>query len=505
MEFCAFFRRPVWCFWLIVVFLGLFVTQGSFASETLNLTILHMNDPHAHYVPKKEKESAMGGFGKALTVMNQVRAANAEQGKETLTFMAGDLLTGTPFSAVFKGSLGVELMNVMGFTAMAVGNHEFDYGQENLMKNLLPKMGFPLLSANIRTSKGDRVFEASITKKFPKSDTRVIIFGLTTKDTPVTTHPRNVEGLIFEDPIKAAKEIVKDTADSDLVIALTHIGVDQDVKLAEAVPEIDVIVGGHTHTNLPQPLKVGNTLIVQADAYSEYVGKLDLEVSGGNVVKYHGELMALGPDIKEDPQITAIIEEHQKVFGPEMRRPIGKAEIFLDGSKRSVRSDRTTNLGSILSYLMAEYAKTDVALINGGSIRESINEGPITLMDIYTVLPFSNIVVKMTLSGEELRSVLQRSVELEPGSGGKLQIHGIDYSVGNGAVKIASVGGKPFKPSSEYSVAISDFLAAGGDGYAVFKENGRNRFNYEKQVSELFIDFVQTGQPITAAGIEKLK
>jgi 5'-nucleotidase len=505
MEFRAFFRRPVLRLWLIVLFLGLFVTQGSFASETLNLTILHMNDPHGHYLPKKEKEGATGGFGKALTVMNQVRAANAEQGKETLTFMAGDLLTGTPFSAVFKGSLGVELMNVMGFTAMAVGNHEFDYGQENLMKNLLPKMEFPLLSANIKTLKGEQIFKPSIVKKFPEGNARIIIFGLTTKDTPVTTHPRNVEGLIFEDPIQIAKEIVKDTADSDLVIALTHIGVDQDVKLAEAVPEIDVIVGGHTHTNLPQPLKIGNTLIVQADAYSEYVGKLDLEVSGGNIVKYHGELLALGPDIKEDPQVTAIIDERQKVFGPEMQRPIGKTEIFLDGSMRSVRSDQTTNLGSILSYLMAEYAKTDAAVINGGSIRESINEGPITLTDIYTVLPFSNIVVKMNLSGEELRSVLQKSVELKPGSGGKLQVHGIDYSVDNGTVKISSVGGKQFQPGSEYSIAISDFLAAGGDGYALFKENGRNRFNYEKQVSELFIDFVQKGQPITAAQIEKLK
>ncbi len=247
---------------VILLLLCSFVGSLAFAAESLKLSILHMNDPHGHYAAQEDKLGPISGFGKAQTILKEVSARNSAEGRETLILMAGDLLSGTPFSMVFKGKMGVDLMNKMGFHAMVVGNHEFDYGQDNLFKALKPLMQFPLLSANTRTSTGANVFESLIEKKYPSSGTRVIIFGLTTQETPITTHPNNIKGLVFEDPTSTAIELLKDAKDEDLVIALTHIGIHDDKMLAEACPKIDVIIGGHTHTKIDPPIKVVNTIIL---------------------------------------------------------------------------------------------------------------------------------------------------------------------------------------------------------------------------------------------------
>lgn len=489
---------------LFSLLLCLWVGSSAFSAETLKLSILHMNDPHGHYAAEDGKDGPIGGFAKAQTVIKEQSARSSAEGRETLILMAGDLLTGTPFSMVFKGKLGVALMNKMGFDVMTVGNHEFDYGQDNLLKTLKPAMQFPLLSANTKTSEGARVFDALVEKKYPNAQTKVIIFGLTTAETPITTHPKNIKGLAFDDPISTAKELLKDAKDEDLVIALTHIGIDEDKKLAEAVPKIDVIIGGHSHTKIPQPLKVRDTIICQADAYAKYMGKLNLEAVDGKVVKHDGELIHLGPDVKEDPEITAVIEEHKVAMGPEMERVIGKTEVFLDGGRQAIRSGKDTNLGRIITHIMAEYAKADAGVINGGGIRASIKEGDISMSDVYTTLPFSNIVTKVDLAGTDLQAVLQRSQDLEPGSGGKLQTFGVTYAEQDGKVRIESVSGKKFDPTSVYSVATNDFLAAGGDGYSVIKDRGKNCYGYAEQVSDLLIDFIKHHQVITADLIERL-
>lgn len=489
---------------LIAVLLCLWVGSAAFSAETLKLSILHMNDPHAHYAPEDGKDVPVGGFAKAQTVLKEQSARNRAEGRETLMLMAGDLLTGTPFSMVFKGKMGVDLMNKIGFDVMTVGNHEFDYGQDNLLNTLKPLMQFPLLSANTKTSQGAGVFDASVEKKYPNAQTKVIILGLTTAETPITTHPKNIKGLVFNDPIATAKELLKDAKDEDLVIALTHIGIDDDKKLAEAVPKIDVIIGGHSHTKIPVPLKIRDTIICQADAYAKYVGKLNLEAVDGKVVKHDGELINLGPEVKEDPEIAAAVAKYKTEMGPEMEKVIGKTDVFLDGGRQAIRSGKDTNLGRIITSIMADYARTDVGIINGGGIRASIKEGDITMSDVYTALPFSNIVTKVDLTGADLQAALQRSQDLEPGSGGKLQTFGIKYKEENGKVKIESARGKPFNAASVYSVATNDFLAAGGDGYAVFKDRGKNCYGYAEQVSDLLIDFIKHHDVITADLIEHL-
>ncbi len=474
----------------------------------LKLTILHMNDPHAHYVPYSKEGSSglIGGFGKARTVISEVQAQNRELGRHTLIFLAGDLLMGTPFSTAFKGQLGVTLMNEMQFDAMVIGNHDFDYGTDNLMTNVKSNAKFPLISANIKTRSGDYIFQRTLIKNISNPKSRIVVLGLTTPDTPVTTFPDNVKDLVFEDSVRTAQEVLLGADERDLVIALTHLGVQEDKRLAQACPRIDIIIGGHSHTPLFKPVKVNNTVICQAGAYAQYIGKLDVEVQDGRVVKYSGELISLGPEINEDPQIASIIDQFKSTMDSSLNSVIGDTQVLLEGGLRSaVRSGRGTNLGRLIAYNMAVSARSEVTLINGGAIRASLQKGNITLGEVYTVLPFPDTVVKMDLSGADIAEVLQRSAGLPDGSGGKLQSFGIEYGFEDGKVKITRIGERGFEPEKAYSVATNNFLAAGGDGYIVFKEKGRNIYDSSILVSDLLVNYIKEKKDITQSVLDSIE
>lgn len=488
------------------VFLILILCAPVWAGEQLRVSIIHMNDAHAHYIPYTEKgyEAPIGGFGKAQTVIRELEARGRSEGRESLILFAGDLLMGTPFSTAFKGKLGVALMNEMKFQAMTVGNHEFDYGQDNLM-GLKALMAFPLLSANIRTEKGEYLFQRFMEMKLTGSKTRVVIFGLTTTFTPTATLPDNVKGLVFDDEIETAKKLLGQFGEEDLIIALTHVGVDEDRRLAAACPKIDVIVGGHSHTALHEPLKVGNTLICQAGAYAKFVGRLALDVSDGKVVNHAGELVLLVPDIKEDEKIASTIAEYKTKMDAALNTVVGKTEVFLEGTRSAVRSDVTTNLGRLITYNMAVSAGADAGMINGGAIRSEIGIGDITLSAVQTVLPFSDTLVKVDLKGEDILRILQRSASLEPGHGGKLQTYGIDWEIEDGMVKVEKIKGQAFDAGKTYSLAISNFLATGGDGYKIFQESGRDLCDLPTLISDTLTNYIRDKRVLNKELLDGIK
>lgn len=490
---------------LIVCCTLCFADQGS-SRGLLKLTILYMNDPHGHYVPYSKLGSSdlIGGFGRASTVMSQVEEQNRQHGRQTLKLLAGDLLMGTPFSTAFRGELGVKLMNTMQFDAMVVGNHDFDYGQDNLMSNVKANANFALISANIKTKTGERIFGSALEKDIADPKSRITILGLTTPDTPVITFPNNVKDLIFEDPIVAAKEFLRDIDGKELVIALTHLGLEHDKLLARACPRIDIIIGGHSHSALFKPEKVSDTIICQAGAYAEYVGKLDVDVQDGRVVKYSGELIPLGPEVKEDQKITSIIGQYSKKMDSGLSDVIGKTEVVLEGGRSKVTSDSGTNLGRLVAYTMAVNSHADAAIVNGGSIRSSMKKGEIVLGDVYTALPFMNSLVKVDLTGADVAELLERSAALPDGSGGKLQTFGIEYGHDDSKRTIKKIGGRDFDLRQIYSVATSNFLAAGGDGYMIFKEKGRNIDDSSLLVSDLVVNYIKEKKEITQSLLDNL-
>ncbi len=504
------FRRSVFFSVFLATYIFLFIAcipqAFSWAGEPAKLTILYINDPHAHYLPYQETgiSGLTGGFAKVATVIEQERTRARSEGRFTLTLMGGDLLLGTPFSTTFKGELGAILMNHLKFTAMVVGNHEFEYGLNNLLSNLRARLDFPLLSANVQTKRGDYIFDRTLQGKIPNYKTGFTIIGLTTQQTAKITLPENVQGLVFKDPINTAKECIQGVPSNDLVIALTHLGVDEDRKLAEACPRIGVIIGGHSHTALFKPLKVHNTIICQAGCYSRYVGELNVDVERGKVVNYDGKLVSLEPDVKEDPGVSATICKFKERLDPRLNAVIGRTEVALGSSHRS-RSGQATALGPLIAYAMATNQEAQVGLVNAGTIRDSLPTGDVTLADLYTALPFTDTVVRMDLTGKDIRNALQRSLQLPDGSGGKLQTFGLVKCVNSAhEVIISKIGDRDFAPDAIYTVAMSNFLATGGDGYSVFKENGRNIQTSGVRITELITNLFKEKKVITKSLLKKL-
>jgi 5'-nucleotidase/UDP-sugar diphosphatase len=489
----------------LLVLLILFLQALPLHAELLKLTILHINDPHAHYLPYTEKgvTGDIGGFAKMETVIKGIQAENRAQGRETMLLMGGDLLTGTPFSIVFKGKMGAELLNAMGFDAMVVGNHEFDYRLENLLE-LKGLLKFPLLSANIRNHEGVEMFEPFVEKRFAGLTTKVLVFGLTTPETPFRTHPNNVQGLIFDETGPVTAKILQGASNKDLVIALTHLGVTEDEKLAREFPRINVIIGGHSHTALVSPEAIGKTVIAQAGCNAKYLGRVDVDFDDGKIINYSGNLILLDDKVKEDPAIDEVIRPYKEKLAGTMNEAIGNSEEDFEGGRDKPASCPGADLGKIVALLMAKAGKAEAAFVNVGSIRSGIQKGVVTLGTIYTVLPFPGTVVTEDLQGADIEAALQRNVDLTPANGGRLQTFGVAYKVVDGRVKVSRIGDREFDPAKTYSIAMNDFLAAGGDGYTVFKEKGTKNYDTGEVPADLLADFVRENKNLTRRLVESL-
>jgi 5'-nucleotidase/UDP-sugar diphosphatase len=464
--------------------------------EELNrLTILYINDYHGHINPFKahsDDKGKIGGLARIATIVSDVKEENAEEGIPTLFLCAGDVLQGTPMSTVFKGEPDIICLNKMGLNAMVLGNHEFDYGQENLNK-LRDLADFTIMGANVISEKAQiPIVTAFFTRNI--RGCKINFLGLVTDDTPTTTHPKNVETLIFVDPIKTAKELLREIDTRNLTIAITHLGYEVDKKLAKESEGIDIIIGGHSHTKIEEPQKISNTIICQAYEYGEYVGRLDIEIEDGKISGYRGELIPVMDEIEEDSTIKEIIEDYNKKLSNSLKQVIGTATTYLEGDREKVRNEET-NLGDLIADVARSTVNTDIALINSGSIRASIDSGDITVEEILTVLPFGGNLVTMKLKGSDILEILVRNAGLEPGSGGFLQVSGIRFEINKNAIASLGIGGEPIILDKYYSVATNDFLAAGGDGYETFK-NGKNYLNTGLVFSDILIDYIKSQKEI---------
>jgi 2',3'-cyclic-nucleotide 2'-phosphodiesterase (5'-nucleotidase family) len=310
---------------------------------------------------------------------------------------------------------------------------------------------------------------------------RVAVLGLTTDALPYLVAPSGIAGVVVEGVLETARAwvpILRGREGADLVIALTHQGIDEDRTLARRVPGIDVIVGGHSHTPLFRPVRVkppgggpGGTVIVQAGRYGEYLGRLDLEIEVRaaepdgrrecEVRKHRGSLLRLVQGDPEDPEMAAFLAPWADSLEAELARPVIVLPEALPA--RETRS-RETAIGNLVADALRWAGEADAAVVNGGGIRGSLPEGTVTLGDVYRMIPFENTVVVFTLTGSELRAVLDRSAR-NVGGGGFLQVSGIRFTARGGEARDITVRGAPLADSSRYSVATLSFLAGGGDGY----------------------------------------
>jgi 5'-nucleotidase len=460
----------------LLLILLLILNSFSFAfaaeEETTKITIVHTNDTHA----RLEGSSSQLGFAKIATLINEAKAANPN----TLVLDAGDVLHGMPIVNVSYGENAVKVLNAAGYDYITLGNHDFNYGKDRLFE-LKDMAKFGMLSANIVNEKGEYVFTPYVIKEF--GGVKVGIFGLTTPDAAFLTNPKNVTGLTFEDPIAVSKKMVDLLDDeTDVIIALAHIGLDESSavtskELAESVNGIDVIIDGHSHTLLETGKVVNNTLIAQTKNYGENLGYVDIEVKGGQVVSKTARLLkaADAAATAADPVLTKAIDEIKALNQPILSQVVAKTEIYLDGVRENVRT-KETNLGNLAADAARTATGAEVAFVNGGGIREDIQPGDITRGKVAAIFPFGNTIQVKKITGEDLLSMLELSVGKYPASQGAfLQVSGLTFefdpakAAGSRVVE-AKVGDKPIDKAAEYSVAVNDFMAAGGDGYTMLSK-----------------------------------
>jgi 5'-nucleotidase / UDP-sugar diphosphatase len=488
-------KLSVWVFGLLL--LAAPVCSGELS--TVQLTILHINDLHGHLLPYNDKNigetRAVGGAACMARLIAEERSRNPDG---TLLLAAGDMFHGTPISNEFRGQSVIAVMNYLRFDAMAIGNHEFDWGL-NILEQLAAAAAFPFLSANLqeRQGRGLPLLKPYVT--LTRKDLKIAVIGVTTPDTAFITKPDYVSGLTFQRPSQVLPPLIREVRanGADLVVLLSHLGLDADRETAENVSGIDVIVGGHSHTAVTHSLRVKETIIVQAGAYGAYLGVLELKVdpSTHKIVDYTGEnelkTVFADPGDPVDEKVAGIVGRFDDQIRTEFARVVGEATVDL---MRSYNDE--SNVGDLICDALRETSGVDIAFQNGGGIRADIPKGKITLEQVYTLLPFDNVLVVMDLTGNQIRQILEQNADSEHAI---LQISGmavqydITRAVGSRITEV-NVADKTLEPGKSYRVATNDFLAAGGDQYSTFKD-GKNPV-YGSSLRDVFAAYLTRHSPV---------
>ncbi len=493
-------------FFIFNVLASIFWLQSACTAQPVDLRILYLNDFHgfAEAYQDAENHEKLGGIAILAAEANRLR-----QERPSLFLSAGDMIQGNPWTNLFDGKSTIEIMNRMEFSAMVTGNHEFDYGQDVLQKRI-QEARFPVLAANVQGVTGIRPY---VIKEI--AGLQVAIIGLITQETPVTTHPRNVKGLKFLPAIETAQRTVSELrSQSDLMVVLSHLGLPADVQLAKTVTGIDLIVGGHSHTRVEKPMKIANTLIVQAWEHGKVLGILDLTVQDKKIIQYAGRLSVIQPDKNNaDPLILEIVNRYQKQTDAILGEVMGKALVDLQGKKSRFQE---THLGNLIADILREETKTDLAIMNGGGIRSDILKGDIRMKDILSVLPFTNHPVVLKVSGQEIKNIFEYGVSDPDQTGGRFpQVSGVtvSYNPANPAgqkVTDIKIGNCPLRMDAYYTLTTNDFLAAGGDGYNVFRtimeseEDGSPQsrrvilFDSGRDIRDVVRDYIKAKKMISA-------
>ncbi|KIL43033.1 bifunctional metallophosphatase/5'-nucleotidase [Jeotgalibacillus campisalis] len=460
--------------------------------ETFEMTpIIHTNDFHGRILHNEEQGEM--GLAKVAEIVDNVRNDH----HDAFLFDMGDTLHGTAVVNNFEGQPAIEAMNEMGFDAMVPGNHDFNYGNEQLLE-AAEEMNFPLISGNILKN-GDPYLEDHIVLE--RDGKKYGVVGMTATDTAVKTSPKNLEGIVFEDEVTRTQEIVDAIEDEvDHIILLSHSGLETDERIADQVEGVDLILGGHSHDTLETPVKYNEAYVSQAFEYGKALGQTNLVFHDDKLIGVNGFLYRDDSSIEGKSEINTIIQPYKDEVDALLNVVIGSTDVKLEGDRRLVRTQET-NLGNLIADSMRSTLGSDIAFTNGGGIRASIEAGEVTRGDVEEVLPFVNTLVQMKIDGAAIKAALEHSVRLAPGeNGGFLHISGMSFTydpsqAAGSRVKEVLIGGEPLDESNEYTVATNDFTAIGGDGYTMFGEEFIE-YNSGELLSAILIEAIASGQEI---------
>lgn len=434
-----------------------------------SITIIHTNDVHARVLEDKTGI----GYAKVAAIAADY---STKTGADPILVDAGDAFHGQTIATLEHGESIVNIMNKAGYDVMAPGNHDFNYGAERLLE-LAAKASFKIISSNVRNKDGSNFLQTYTI--IERSGLKIAFFGLSTPQTIYMTNPKNVEGLLFGDPVKDARTMVSYLQDkADVIVCVAHLGLDKSSEItssmvAKEVQGIDLIIDGHSHTMLSEPLKVNDTLIVQTGDYLKNVGIVKLELTAEN--KLAGITASLltkeqSAEITADEGVAAAINSYTEAQKEILSQVIAKTDIDLDGERANVRTG-PTNLACLITTAMIKATGADIAITNGGGIRASIGAGDITRGDVISVLPFGNYIVTKRMKGSDILAALEHGLSKYPEPNGAFpQVANLEFTFdetkpAGARVLTVFAKGRKLDMNKEYIVATNDFMAAGGDGY----------------------------------------
>ncbi len=377
----------------------------------MEITILQVNDVHGYLAPHPEifwhgdrpviREA--GGYARLAALVGGIRA---EKPGRVLFCDNGDSLHGTYPAVVTKGQALVPILNALGLDAMTA-HWEFAYGPEAVYQRAA-ELNYPLLAANIYAKDGsERPFPAWLVREV--GGVRVGILGLACNIVDKTMPPAFSAGLRFTLGQDEAAELVprlRSEENVDLVVLLSHLGFPQDMHLLAEVPGIDVCLSGHTHNRLDQPVRQGNTLVIQSGSHGAFLGRLDLQVDGGQVTGWAHRLIEVGADITPDPAVAELVEQALAPHAPQLAEVVGHTQTLLHrGTSLEAPMD------TLLLQALAASAGTKLAFSNGWRYGAPIAPGPITLNDLHNIIPTNPPVSTVELTGAELREMLEENLE----------------------------------------------------------------------------------------------
>lgn len=422
-----------------------------------SITIIHWNDFHSANLPYKPVYNNpegiyVGGYANLVGYIDSLKRTYPD----AITLNAGDDFQGSPTSSITKGLSQILILNEIMPTAFTLGNHEFDYGVENLIK-VIEAARFKIISANIYDlSTNENLVDPYVIVE--AGSIRIAIIGVILGNLDQCVLPENVEGIKVVDPLLSVSRCVEEVEDiSDVIVVLSHCGFKQDSLLALGLSEVDVIVGGHSHTVLRQPVVVNNIIICQAGERGRFLGLLEAEVNKEEkgIESYNYKLIEteLGK-VELSKAVLHVVDSLELTIREEMDEVIG---VLMSPWIRN--SYRESNIGNWITDAMRVYVKADIAFQNSGGIRKDLPEGAIKVRDIWEIYPFDNTVVKVTLTGKQLVQLLEWRIANPDDF---LQASGIKLVYDSDERKIisAKVNGKSIESEREYKLVTNNYITS---------------------------------------------
>ncbi|MCC6825517.1 MAG: bifunctional metallophosphatase/5'-nucleotidase [Acidobacteria bacterium] len=472
---------------ILLIIVCLLLVQTAFPQEK-KLTVLYTNDLHAHLepfiVPWVSETRKVGGFANIATLVKREKAANPN----TVYFDAGDFFAGPNVSMLTKGEAIIDAANYLGLDAACVGNHEFDYGWENAREQF-KKTKFPLLNGNIFIKGTDELHwnKPYIIKKV--NGIRLGVIGLHEVFAFYdTTAPEMVKGVEARDEKEYLRKYIRELRPKvDLVVLLVHIGIpgtqssggerdvernhQHDIDLAKSVAGVDLMITGHPHSGIPNPIVANGTIIVSTDAYTIELGKLELtyDKKKRKITSYKNHLDYLFDDeVEDDPEMVRIINKWN-----DRLRSITEEKVTNISAPLTRSYSESSVMGNLAADAMLDmYPNYEFAILNSGSLREEIDAGAVTVGQIISAFPFPNTIVRLEIKGSGLREIFEHAAGLTNGilqvSDGVEIVYDESKPVGSRLVKF-NVKGQPLDDNRSYRVLASNFIADGGDGFFGFK------------------------------------